>query len=720
MTVRTLCALVAAAAALPAARAVELPAGDPPLRYEIRVALDPDARTFEGHERIVWHNRGDAPVDRVPLHVYLNAFAHRGTTFWRESPEAGFGRFAERRFFEVHDDPWGWNELRAVRRDGPDGPELAFAAIAPDDGNPLDRTLFEVRLDRPVPPGGTLALAIDFGGRLPVPWARTGCEHGFCLVAQWFPKVAVLEPPGTRGARHARWNAHQFHAATEFYADFADFDVTIDVPEGVLVAATGVERPADGAPEREGWTRRRWVQRWVHDFAFVAGRDLAERTVEHVPAGRSTPVLLRAVLPAALVHQAPRSLDAAAVSLDVLGEAIGPYPYDTLTVVAPPGFAGRTAGMEYPTFITGGTADPVLDWPPRRDMPLFVEVTVMHEVAHQYFYGLLANDEREEGFLDEGFATYWEERIFERWAEDHPRATRLLGRRTGDGEMIELMLAFSGESLREPLLRRPTWLYEHRTHGAQIYARMAALLATAERRFGRPATDRVFAAYFRRHAFAHPGAADFLAAARAAGGEAMAALLAEEFAARRLPLYRVEDVDVRRFEVPRGRSGLEPEHLRDAAAPLAVERDGRVRVEVTDPGHVRGLEVAAGATRLVALAPVAGRVGSVAGDATLWETRVRLSGPGRDHLPVTVELRFDDGVVLRQRWDGRALWRRLRTVRPARLVDVRIDPEQTIVLDPLPLDDGRRVEPDRRFVRDWGLFLVGAAEWLVAAVGGLL
>src|SRR4029453_9915577 len=90
----------------------------------------------------------------------------------------------------------------------------------------------------------------DFAGRLPVPIARTGCVPDFCLVGQWFPKIATLETHGVRGAERARWGARQFHGPTEFYADFADYDVTIDTPNGWLVRATGnAEAPRESAPQ---------------------------------------------------------------------------------------------------------------------------------------------------------------------------------------------------------------------------------------------------------------------------------------------------------------------------------------------------------------------------------------------------------------------------------------------------------------------------------------
>ena len=88
--------------------------------------------------------------------------------------------------------------------------------------------------------------------RLPVPFARTGGFADFFVVAQWFPKLGVFETAGVQGSVTDRWNAHQFHGPTEFYADYADYDVRIGVPVGWTVAATGWEAA----------TIQPWGERW--------------------------------------------------------------------------------------------------------------------------------------------------------------------------------------------------------------------------------------------------------------------------------------------------------------------------------------------------------------------------------------------------------------------------------------------------------------------------
>src|SRR5207342_2722865 len=138
----------------------------------------------------------------------------------------------------------------------------------PDDGNPEDRTVLRVPLPHPVPGGGSIALDIAWHAQLPKVFARTGFAGDFYLIGQWFPKLAVYEPAGVRGRSSGGWNCHQFHANSEFYADFGRFDVRMTVPSTMVVGATGERLSADHHPN--GTTTYRYMQDAVHDFGWTA------------------------------------------------------------------------------------------------------------------------------------------------------------------------------------------------------------------------------------------------------------------------------------------------------------------------------------------------------------------------------------------------------------------------------------------------------------------
>ena len=144
----------------------------------------------------------------------------------------------------------------------------------PDDDNSKDRTVVRVPLPEPVPPGGEVSFDVAWKARLPRVFARTGYVRDYFLVGQWFPKLGVYEPAGMRGRAAGGWNCHQFHANSEFYADFGKYHVSITLPARFVVGATGprVEKRANP----DGTTTHVFEQADVIDFAWTASPDFVE------------------------------------------------------------------------------------------------------------------------------------------------------------------------------------------------------------------------------------------------------------------------------------------------------------------------------------------------------------------------------------------------------------------------------------------------------------
>lgn len=702
------------------ANAMELPASR--ISYRIDAELEPATRMLRATEEIHWTNPTDEPIAKLPVHLYLNAFSHMRTTWMRET---GIGRFPTEDLVELDPDPWGHIEPSGLKQKLPEGErDIRFTAIQPDDGNTLDRSLIELSLPSPVPPGGELVMTLSFEAKLPVPIARTGGRLDYFLVGQWFPKIGVIEPKGVRHAESARNAARQFHGTTEFYADFADYDVSFTVPSGWLVGATG---RAEGEPVPVGADKIRVThkQRAVHDFALVVGKSLRDRWIRHEPKGGGPAVDVRYIATAGNEHQIDRCQRAIEGALDVFGSRVGPYPYDVLTVITMPYWASRTSGMEYPTLITSLPSDPVWETYLMKNL-LTQEDVAVHEFGHQYFYGVLASNEQEESFLDEGFNSYWEGEVMRDVYGAEATGGYLFGRafRYEDTRLLGLESAM--DELREPMRKRPSWLYAHRTYSAQSYPRSAVTFATAARLFGQDKIDQLFKDYYREYAFRHPDADDFLAVAAKSAGPQVEGFLREAFERERLPDYKVDNIKSIVWKPPLGRVpgetgpvlvteknqsavgevGLEPE---------AREEDGRVMMEVSDPGWVRGGTSVMGTITKQLVVPIE-KGEPPKGEKNYFESSVEIEGPGWDHLPLDIEMRFADGTRVRDTWDGKAAWRRYRFVRPSRLREVRIDPERVIVLDPKPQNNSRSIEPEKQFTADWGLWLGAFSQWIA---GGL-
>ncbi|GAB4139486.1 MAG: hypothetical protein Fur0037_05790 [Planctomycetota bacterium] len=386
--------------------------------YRIKAELDTSSRSIAGSAEIRWRNATPKETGELRFHLYLNAFRDLDSTFLRESDEAF------RRVFRPSD--FGGLDIEKIT--GADGAEIRGEYVSPDDGNPHDRTVLRVPLAHPVPAGGEAAVRIEFRSRLPKAYRRTGWVPGggfYCM--HWYPILGVLQvgPDG-----EARWNCHQFHANTEFFADFASFRVELTMPSNLVVGATGGE-PESVVDRKDGRTTRTWqidAALPVHNFAFVADPGFVVATDTFGPmkaaddpsgmAPRVASLLGRPVesfdLPATkirlLLHEEhdvasirERCMQALKVGLEFYGLRYGPYPYATITAVdAAADVAGRGlgGGMEYPTLITLGT----------RMFPhagrLAPEGVAVHEFGHQYWYGLSANNEFEESWLDEGINTF--------------------------------------------------------------------------------------------------------------------------------------------------------------------------------------------------------------------------------------------------------------------------------------------------------------------------
>jgi len=189
--------------------------------YQIDVRLDPEKKTVTGTEVLAWENTSNIPVTELQFHAYLNAFKNNRSTFFLESLR---DMARHPRKVEGRDQvDWGYLDvvsMAIIADDQSDGDDLmpSFRFIQPDDDNKDDQTVFTVTLPKPVLPGEIVKLKIDFVAKLPKDVPRTGFHGDYFMVAQWFPKIGVLQSDGT-------WNCHQFHTSSEFYADYGTYVV---------------------------------------------------------------------------------------------------------------------------------------------------------------------------------------------------------------------------------------------------------------------------------------------------------------------------------------------------------------------------------------------------------------------------------------------------------------------------------------------------------------
>ncbi|MGF7218413.1 hypothetical protein GGR92_004590 [Spirosoma lacussanchae] len=468
--------------------------------YQIDVTLDPTRKTLNGRETLSWTNPSNDLIRELRFHLYLNAFRNEKSTFMRESGGQLRGDQIDR---NAAVDPYGSIDITSMKVRG--GETLAYQFIQPDDAaagtlNKDDRTVIRVPLSQPVGPGQTIVLDIAFNAKLPKIFARTGFSRDYFLVGQWFPKIGVYEPAGTRYAQTGQWNCHQFHAHSEFYADYGVYDVNITAPKAYWVSATGLYQSEK--IHSNGTKTVRYHAEDVVDFAWTASPHF--KVIEDTwkrPSGGA--VALELLMQPEHLNQAQRHLDAAKAALSYFDKYLGSYPFPNLTIVDPPLHASGSGGMEYPTFITAGT---VWGLPEGIRAP---EMVTVHEFGHQYFMQLLASNEFEEAWLDEGFNQYYEGRIMDETYGPRSAQVDLFGFRMGDLESSRSSYVHQ----ENPALGSSfgnTWQLPDGQYGVLTYTKTATWLRTLEGLVGRPVMDEIMRTYFLRWRFRHPNARSFI------------------------------------------------------------------------------------------------------------------------------------------------------------------------------------------------------------------
>jgi hypothetical protein len=273
---------------------------------------------------------------------------------------------------------------RIVLRLWPNGPRQQSEGARLDihavevDGRPVEGTLedptsFVVRTGDSHPAGRPVRLALRWTLRLP-PAVRDRISAealsvrlgSFFPIVEWQPGVGWLGDPPTT----------QFAEAST--APTADFDLSVTVPDGLTVLASGVQ-------DRPG----HWQATAMRDLAVVVGPFTVVSAVAHAP----DPVPVTVGVQASIGEQPSVWLQKAVAVVEDFGHRFGPYPWPTLTISVT---TTLRSGIEYPTHVMHG--------------PGTSGRTLTHEIGHQWFYGLVGNNQARDPWLDEGPATWAEAR----------------------------------------------------------------------------------------------------------------------------------------------------------------------------------------------------------------------------------------------------------------------------------------------------------------------
>ena len=588
--------------------------------YQIDAKYDPTKHTVDATETLTYHNLTGQPLDHFPFHLYLNAF-HPKSTWVHEAHRDG--NFRSSTFEDGWDDKRsGSNVVTSLEVIGIGDLTKQMKFVSPDDGNPDDKSVMDVTLPHPVAPGQDVTFKIKFRATFPEVVARTGYKRTFILAGQWFPKVGVW----WNGA----WNCHQFHAMTEFFADFGTYDVRITLPKDYIIGATGVQ--TSDADNGNGTKTVAFHAEDVHDFAWTA--DPNYKVIESQFDGSVGAVNVRLLTYESHKSSWQRYLDVMQGSMKRFDEWYGPYPYAQITVVDPPHGALEAGGMEYPTFITGDTV-----WWAPKGQKLLPEGVTEHEFGHQYWYGMVATNEFENAWLDEGINSYTEVKVVDSLYGKNTSFLNWMGAQMGDA--AEQRGSYVGAAETDPLSRPSYQDMSMGAYGGITYGKTATMLLTLEAVVGQQTLQKALHAYFMKYRFTHPTQEDFLRTVNEVAGQDLGWYWQQA-------VYGTQVLDYR------------------------VRRAESTRVDWADKN-----------------APEEKK-----GEST-YQTMVLVQRLGDFIFPVVAEIKFDNGETVREKWDGQDRWKRYEYRKKAKVLSVEIDPDHQVMMDRNFLNNSIATEPQR-------------------------
>jgi len=343
------------------------------VKYDIQVKLLPGLNRLEGYQILDYKNNSPDTLRYLYFHLYINRFAKIEHSSRSQAQNTGY-----QRIIFIKD---------SVQRN------LDYE---------INRTVLKLKLSKELAPGESQKFFIRFNTVLPSAGERFGYYGTHFDVGAWYPVPAVYDKFG--------WHADQ-HLKGEFYQEWGDYYVEITVPKGYVVAGSGkllnpevypenikkAERKMDYTEESDSThVTYKFLAENVHDFAWSADPEFVLREIW------ANDVKIKFFILDYRLDDWVSQMEFARKAVLLMEELVGPYPYEELNVVDGYITAG---GIEYPNLVI--INDLI-------DDPYELCATIVHEIVHQWFYGLIANNQTHYGWMDEGFATFFEKVIMEK------------------------------------------------------------------------------------------------------------------------------------------------------------------------------------------------------------------------------------------------------------------------------------------------------------------
>lgn len=497
------------------------------VNYTINVTLNDKDNTLDAFEKITYINNSPDTLTFIWFHLWPNAYKNDKTAFSEQMTANG-----STGFYFSNEDERGYINRLDFKVDG---------VTAKLEEHPVNIDIAKLTLPVALLPGKSITITTPFHEKLPKNISRGGFTGKTYQVTQWYPKPAVYDNKG--------WHRMPYLDQGEFFSEFGKFDVTITAPANYIVAATGRLQNTDELEKLKALGRQplesqenyqafknglesqakkaaktfyevmppsssqtktlRYIQDSVHDFAWFASK-LFVVQYDTLQLAHHTVDVFTFFHPWEVKNWQP-SLSFAKDGTRKYSEYIAEYPFDVVNVVS--GNANvNSGGMEYPTItlITMNDGGQELD------------VTIAHEIGHNWFYGILASNERDHAWMDEGMNTYYQNRYelekYGHYSLVDKSGGKLFGNKTPD-DALELMLNFLFKMSKDQPIETPSENFTMANYGLVVYIKTSIWMKKLEEKLGRAGFDSAMRAYYKDWSFRHPYPEDFKQSIEKASGQ---------------------------------------------------------------------------------------------------------------------------------------------------------------------------------------------------------
>ena len=434
--------------------------------YKIYIDVDVKKNTFKGSQEVLYTNNSPDTLNKVFFHLYFNAFRPESDMAERLNNGDDNNRRFDVNIKDLEPHEYGQLKVSNLKQDG-----LNIDSFVSD-------TILEVTLTNPILPGESSLFTMNFNGQIPITIRRAGRDSPMGVkysMAQWYPKISEYDYEG--------WNTAPY-TGREFHGVWGDFDVTIKIDKDFIVAASGYIQETDPNNNKLGYLsgkKRVWNFKApkVHDFTWAADPEYIH---DIYPGPNGVKLNFYYKNDPKIIANWKTLQPVTAELMDFFNNYIGEYPYEQYSVVQ-----GGDGGMEYSMLTLLNYGEELI--------PL-ISVT-SHELAHAWFQGVLATNEMNHAWMDEGSASYFGE-----LAESHVFNIDFHPIFTERPYQDYISLATSGQEM--PLATNANRFKFNRAYEDAAYDKGFVFLSQLNYIIGEKAFEKTIKNYFDKYKFTHP------------------------------------------------------------------------------------------------------------------------------------------------------------------------------------------------------------------------